>query len=273
MVDDIFEQPTPIVIDDPNAGQIEEHSEIDENLSDDFTPGEDLTEDKPESLDNPEQEDNQETGQVEEPAWKSKFESPEKLFEAYQSIENSYNNLRPEFTKKAMELSEIKKKSASIAGEQSFDQTQLKSPDDVVNLIVNAVKMQTEKEMGPIKEQSEKIDMENTIYRLSRQHKDFETHSDAVLKLLEENPYLWQGGTEKASSVAYKMAKADSVDASLEGAIERSLKDKDTITKIKNKMASDKPKASVQQNVGKTPEDEISDSIVNVSKQRNSLFF
>lgn len=264
MFDILTGTPEELIITDPNEEQSDDVGIEDDNADVDVTiedPNADEADSEPEAGDDDIPKD--EAGQVVE-SWQQKYKSPQEMYDALQKLEESYNNIRPEFTRKSQELAELKK-AVTKPDVPAVLPTEVNNPEDVVALINAAVALRTEEAIAPIKEHAEMLEMETALNRLSKSYTDLEGHIPTMLAILQEDPYLWNGGTEKALKSAYLQSKGASVNESVEKIIEKTLADKDQIKAIKQKTA-ERSKASPQRVVTTSDEDDIVAGIMAISK-------
>lgn len=258
MFDSLTGTPNEIIILDPNEEQpednvVEDSIEIEDPNTDDSDSEEESDEVPPVEPD----------GQVQE-EWQKKFKSPQEMYDALNKLEQSYNNIRPEFTRKSQELAELKKKVAAPEPVPTLP-TEVNNPSDVVALIDAAVKLRTAEAIAPMQEKADMLEMENALNKLAKNYKDLEGHIPNMLSILETEPYLWDGGTEKALKNAYLQSKGAALTDSIDKIIENTLSDKDQIQAIKNKTA-ERSKAAPQKQPTTTNEDDIAEGILAISK-------
>jgi hypothetical protein len=264
-LDNLDDTSEAIIINDPNEEELDDYS--DESGDDADTEDSDSS---TEEVDAEETTGDESADEQVEPEWKTKFKSPEELFSAFKKLEQSYDNIRPEFTRKSQELAELKKKISP--DRETTLPTEVKNPEDVVNLIKSAVRIETEQAVAPYKERAEMLEMESALNKLARTHDDFEEYLPSAMEILESKPYLWAGGSEDALMAAYGLAKAGQVNSSVERLVEKTLSDKDKINAIKQKTAANRTKAAPPKTVESTPEDDIAESILAISKSKLNLF-
>lgn len=149
--------------------------------------------------------------------WQKEFESPEKMYEALQKTKQSYDNLRPVYTKTTQELSQLRKsviapQPATPQGQpqvpvQNGQQLQNPNPIDVVN---NMIRQQTQ----PLLEKQAELEMQTSVMRMMQEKTDFAELAPTIKTIFEQNPALWD--TADPLNLAYMIAKASSQTANVD---------------------------------------------------------
>lgn len=183
-------------------------------------------------------------------------------YKTVDELEKAYKNLQPQFTKKAQELAELKRK---------FMQENLPAkPQPTGNAQVDnaamfnyAVKLQT----AQLEAKIDALAIKETISSLHQSDKYFKEVAPKMYELLEKNPEKYFNDPDGVMR-AYKDAKADMLDDIIEAKIQLAKKtgrDEAYTTKSKKSKLGSRTNAAPKRNKGnkKSIEDIIGDGIVN----------
>jgi hypothetical protein len=204
-------------------------------------------------------------------SWQDKYKTPEEMYGAMQKLEQSYENLRPKFTKTAMELSQLKKQSAQPPAQQEQppaaptaqpQPTAQPNPIDTILGYVNA-------QIQPVREQNEELMMQNTVIRLAQENPDFKELAPKVQDILKNKPALWN--LDDPIETALEIARAQNMKANM-GRIVADVKQEvygDREVKVLNGTQRTAPNQSQPQ---KTEEERIREGILDSVRYNKSIF-
>jgi len=207
----------------------------------------------------PEQEGQVTETQATDPVWKAKFKSPEEMYDAYAKLDQSYANLRPQFTKVTQELSGIKKGSTQVANQAAPD------PQNPVEVLLGRVK----DIVNPIQEQNDALMMQAQVSRAMQENSDFAELAPAMAEILKAKPHLWNDDSpiETALELARSRKTKDNLSKVATETRAQAYADKDI--KIVNTAGANKQTSATEE---KSPEDTIRDGILRVSNRGGSIF-
>jgi hypothetical protein len=140
-------------------------------------------------------------GQSATAGWQSEFKSPEELYEAYTKNKQSYDNLRPAYTKATTELSALRKSSTTQqpAAQQAGSTQNLDASQTIKDRVVSIV--------APLQEKQEELSMQTTLQGLAQKNPEvFQKVIPDVQKIFEERPELWN--MPHAIETVYDIAEA-----------------------------------------------------------------
>lgn len=202
--------------------------------------------------------------------WQTEFKTPEEMYAALQKSKQSYENLRPQYTKATMELSNLRKSSRQVVDNQGQADPQkgdtLPADNDPVNMLLNKVI----DIVTPVREQNEELMMQNEVARIISANPDFLQYAQDVTQMLKDNPEYWniKNPVETAYTIV-KAKKATEVIATAEtNARNQAYADKEL--KVINPAANRTPVNNGGET--KTPEQLIKEGILGAYKHNNSIF-
>lgn len=182
--------------------------------------------------------------------------------------EEQYNNLRREFTRKSMELADIKK------GRVAPPQMQQQAPDMVVPRgmqpftpqpsqyanIGDYIDDRVNEVLEPLEQQQRELAIQTTIKSLADQYEDFDDVADDFVELIEQKPELLDldGGIE----VAFMAARASYLENNAQAIAIAEYQAKQETIAQKQGLDSTQGYARQQGGGAKTEEDALRESIV-----------
>jgi hypothetical protein len=209
--------------------------------------------------------------------------STEKLyagkFKTVEDMEKAYANAEAFGTKTAQELSKLRKQVAnpnpqanhapqsnqtSVGTQPAYNQ---QGNDAVVNEITKRIVSSVTNAYNPLLDRVQLMEDKDVLSTLAMNDPDnFKDVAPSITKTIEENPWILQA--PNYVEVAYKLAKTQVLEQKMQDKI-ASVRDEAYKSKDLKVLNSDSvTRAKQQSNTEKTPEQEIADSILNVSNRK-----
>lgn len=208
-----------------------------------------------------------------EPEWAKEYKSPEDMYAALKNLNQSYNSLRPEYTRVTQELSTLRKGTlnqpiTTPVQDQTNNVTQQvqvpqSSPEEVLLSKIQEI-------VKPVREQNAELMMQNEIAVFASQNPDFLELAPDINETFKAEPALWN--LTNPLQVAYSLTKAKKLASEVGKAVTQAKEEAYADKEIKVLNSTGKKTQSTPQEVQKTPEQLIQESILAASTKGGSIF-
>ena len=202
-----------------------------------------------------------------EPEWSKEYKTPEEMYAALQTVNKSYNSLRPEFTKVTQELSAIRKGSTDNQQSTQYTDPSYKGPQQSPEEVLLG---KIQEIVSPIREQNEELIMQNEVVKMASKYPDFTALSGDIRDLFRADEALWS--VQNPLEVAYKLAKASKVSSEIGQVVTKAKEDAYADKEIKVLNSTGSKMQTLPQETPKTQEEIIRESILNASSKGGSIF-
>lgn len=208
-----------------------------------------------------------------EPEWAKEYKSPEDMYTALKNLNQSYNSLRPEYTRVTQELSNLRKGTLNPPTTTPVqDQTNTTVPQtqgvtiSPEELLLNKI----QEIVKPVREQNAELMMQNEVAVFASQNPDFLELAPEINETFKAEPALWN--LSNPLQIAYSITKAKKLASEVGKAVTQAKEEAYADKEIKVLNSTGKKTQSTPQEVQKTPEQLIQESILAAATKGNSVF-
>lgn len=190
-----------------------------------------------------------------------------------------YDNLRVDYTKKAMELADLKRALAKQQAEQP--QQQSGNPNvsksapmagGIRNFIQEQINAELGKAMAPLEEERKSLEIRETVVGLAdRYPDDFDEVAPLFIEMLEEDPSVLESfDMSKGVELVFKAARSDYLERTAEARAKAQQKSKEDSRRQKRIVNESTPAAASRD--GEKSEEELIRESIMAGTNRGSIF-